>query len=123
MKIKEKGSFDNIEKFLQKTKENNEYMDRILMEYGQKGCDALLIATPKRTGLTSRSWIYKIRHEGKKTYLEWHNTNIQDGAVIAVLIQYGFVTSRGYYVEGRDYINPALAPVIEELKKAVKGEN
>lgn len=121
MKIKERGSFDNIEKFLKSSRERN--IDAILEEYGQKGCDALYVATPKRTGLTARSWIYKIRHEGHKTYLEWHNTNVQNGAVIAVLIQYGFVTSRGYYVEGRDYINPALEPVIEELKKTVKGEN
>ena len=121
MKIKERGSFDNIEKFLDKAKYHS--IDKILEEYGKRGCEALEIATPKRTGLTSRSWTYKIRHAGDKTYLEWHNTNIQNGAVIAVLIQYGFVTSSGYYVEGRDYINPAMAPIYEELEKAVKGEN
>lgn len=121
MKIKERGSFDNIEKFLERNRYSS--IDKILAEYGALGCKALEAATPKRTGLTSRSWVYKIRHEGSKTYLEWHNTNIQNGAVIAVLIQYGFVTSSGYYVEGRDYINPALAPIYEQLEKAVKGEN
>jgi len=121
MKIKEKGSFDNIERFLDQYDEKR--IDGILSHYGELGCQALLEATPKRTGLTSRSWTYKIRHSGKKTYLEWHNTNIQNGAVVAVLIQYGFVTTRGYRVEGRDYINPALKPILEEIEKSVKGED
>ena len=121
MKIKERGSFNNIEKFL----DNDKYgkIDSILAKYGQMGCEALEKATPKRTGLTSRSWIYKIRHEGGKTYLEWHNTNIQNKENIAVLIQYGFVTSGGYLVQGRDYINPALTPIYDELEKELKGEN
>lgn len=120
MKITTKGSFDNTLKFLDSV--INKDFDKLLAYYGEKGCEALEIATPKRTGLTSRSWTYKIRHHGNKTYLEWHNTNIQNGAVVAVLIQYGFVTSRGYHVEGRDYINPAMAPIYEELKIALKGE-
>lgn len=120
MKITTKGSFDKTLNFLDSL--TNRGLDKILETYGEKGCQALEAATPKRTGLTSRSWTYKIRHSGSKTYLEWHNTNIQNGACVAVLIQYGFVTTRGYHVEGRDYINPAMAPIYEELKIALKGE-
>ena len=120
MKMTVKGTFDNVLNSL--TSLTDRELDKILEVYGQKGVEALEEATPKRTGLTSRSWVYKIRHTGKSTYLEWHNTNIQNGAVVAVLIQYGFVTPRGYYVEGRDYINPAMAPIYDELKNALKGE-
>ena len=120
MKMTVTGTFDRVLDGL--TRLTNRDLDKILEVYGQKGCEALEIATPKRTGLTSRSWVYKIRHTPKSTYLEWHNTNIQNGAVVAVLIQYGFVTTRGYHVEGRDYINPAMEPIYEELKNALKGE-
>lgn len=120
MKMKTKGSFDNVKKYLNSQTGRN--FDAILEEYGEKGCEALEEATPKRTGLTSRSWVYKIRKNGNKTFLEWHNTNIQNGAVIAVLIQYGFVTVSGYHVEARDYINPAMQPIYDGLKNALKGE-
>ena len=89
-------------------------IDKILSEYGKRGVLALQEATPKRTGLTSRSWSYRIEHENGKTILLFDNSNIQNGTPIAIIIQYGFVTKTGYRVQGRDHINPALGPISED---------
>jgi hypothetical protein len=82
-----------------------------LDKYGQMGVDALVEATPKRTGTTAAAWGYRVINNET---IEWYNTNINDGEEIAVLIQYGHGTGTGGYVAAIDYINPALEPVIQD---------
>jgi hypothetical protein len=97
-------------------------IDKILSEYGERGVAALREATPKRTGLTSRSWTYRLEHKKGKTVLLFDNSNIQNGTPIAIIIQYGFVTKTGFRVPGRDYINPALTPIYEEIMRKFQQE-
>lgn len=113
-----KGSFKNTEKFLKRA-EKRDFYDR-LDEYGRKGVAALSAATPVDSGKTAESWDYEI-HYGKDTItISWTNSNVVDGyAVIAVLIQYGHGTRNGGYVQGRDYINPAMRPVFDDIANAV----
>lgn len=92
---------------------------RILNEYGKKGCDALKQATPKDTGKTSESWTYSIQSTVNSVSLIWSNTNVNKGENIAILLQYGHGTRNGGYVAGRDYINPALRPIFDEIAKTL----
>lgn len=87
----------------------------ILEKYGEEGVKALRSTTPKDTGLTANSWSYDITVEKDRVTLSWNNSNIQDGVPIAVLIQYGHGTGTGGYVEGVDYINPALHPIFKDI--------
>lgn len=112
--VKTKGNFNNTEKFLKKMKEPFYYS--ILNEYGRRGVEALREATPKDTGKTAESWHYEVLTNGKRIKLRWYNDNMAEaGMPIAVLIQYGHVTKNGGYVEGRDYINPALRPIFDSI--------
>lgn len=120
IKIRHKGNFDNLEKFFRRNgkglSKNKRFMDG-LRTVGQKGVDALRNATPRDTGLTAESWgyvIYKDENNGRIS-LTWYNTNENKGAHIALLIQYGHATSSGYWVEGIDYINPALKPLFDKI--------
>lgn len=110
-----KNCFNKTEKHLERMKEviGKGQLDK----YGKMGVDALLEATPKKTGKTSQSWKYGIEQKQGKLVLYWYNTNVVDGTNVAVVLQYGHMTSRGYWVEGRDYINPAMQPVFDEIAK------
>lgn len=88
---------------------------RNLAKYGQLGVDALASATPKDTGKTANSWNYEITKENGKYTIYWTNSNINDGVPIAVILQYGHGTGSGGYVQGRDYINPALRPIFDQI--------
>ena len=88
---------------------------RYLAKYGQLGVDALASATPKDTGKTANSWSYEITKDQGKYTIYWKNTNINDGIPIAIIIQYGHGTRNGGYVQGRDYINPALQPIFDQI--------
>lgn len=120
MKLINKGDFSNTFNFFERMNQMN--IDKILSEYGEKGVAALQEATPKRTGLTSRSWTYRLEHKKGKTVLIFDNSNIQNGTPIAIIIQYGFVTKTGFRVPGRDYINPALTPIYEEIMRKFQQE-
>lgn len=97
--------------------------ERMLHKYGQMGVEALSAATPKRTGTTAASWGYKIVHNpGARWKLIWTNSNAPYGQPVAFLIQYGHVTRDGGYIPGVDYINPALEPVFNDLRKHLEGE-
>lgn len=113
IKITHKGDFNAVEQFFNKLF-NKDYLN-ILAKYGEKGVEALQELTPKDTGLTAASWYFVIEHTSKTSAIEFRNSNIQEGTNIALIIQYGHATGRGTYVQGRDYINPALAPVFDEL--------
>ena len=101
----------------------NTFLERIknvvklgdLDKYGRLGVDALSDATPVDTGLTARSWSYEIVREDGKVSLVFNNSNIQNGVQIAVIIQYGHATNNGGWVEGRDYINPAIQPIFDKM--------
>lgn len=82
---------------------------------GELGVKALEEATPKDTGLTASSWKYSIKKTKKDIIISWYNTNIQNGVNIAAIIQYGHGTSSGIYIEGIDYINPALEPIFGKM--------
>ena len=87
----------------------------ILDKYGRIGVEALAAATPVDTGRTAQSWEYKIKHTATGASLEFWNYNINDGVPIALILQYGHGTGTGGWVEGRDYINPALRPVFDSI--------
>lgn len=87
----------------------------IFDKYGKMGVESLKEWTPKDTGLTSESWYYEVEKNKDGYMLIWRNKNIQNGVNIALILQTGHATSRGYWVEGRDYINPALQPVFEQI--------
>lgn len=117
--VKHKGDFSKTTNFLNKAKFNHNL--HILNKYGQEGVDALRDATPKDTGLTANSWGYKIYATDSKVTMYWTNTNRVDGVLIAVILQYGHGTRYGKYVEGIDYINPALRPVFEDIANKLWG--
>jgi len=113
IEVTHKGNFKNTENFLQKAK--NFTIDAVLAKYGQEGVDALSAATPVDTGKTAASWQYKIDKESNQVAIRWYNTNINKGVNIAVILQYGHGTGTGGWVEGRDYINPAMRPIFDKL--------
>lgn len=113
IKLKARGNFMNTMRFLKNAKESNIYS--ILEKYAYEGIAALQDATPKRTGLTSRSWSFEIQKQSTGYSIFWNNDNIQSGVNIALIIQLGHATSRGAYVTGVDYINPALEPVFKKM--------
>lgn len=112
-----KGDFKKTEKFLKKSLGRN--YRAVLEKYGQRGVLALSAATPFDTGLTASSWKYDIIQEKGGMSVVWSNTNIQKGYYnIALILQYGHGTRNGGYVVGRDYINPVLQPIFDELADA-----
>ena len=115
--IKQKGNFNNIEKFFKKTKKQN-FRDS-LKAYGEIGVAALAMATPAKTGKTASSWSYEIQETRGSVKIYWTNSNINKGVNIAVIIQYGHGTRNGGYVVGRDYINPAMGPVFDSIADGI----
>lgn len=117
IKIKSKGNFNKTDTFLNKTLRSN-YLD-ILEKYGREGVSVLSAATPVDSGKTASSWSYKISHTKRGVSIEWNNSNIVNGANIAILIQYGHATQNGGFVQGRDFINPALQPVFDKISNDI----
>lgn len=111
--FKQHGNFEKTEKFLNRV-HGATYLN-MLNEYGQEGVRALASATPVDSGETASCWTYEIEKTATTTTLVWKNTNINDGANIAILIQYGHGTGTGGYVSGQDYINPAIKPVFDKI--------
>lgn len=113
VKFKHRGNFNKVERFLNRVSKRD-YLN-VLDVYGQMGVEALAKATPVDTGLTSQSWTYEIERTSDKTTIYWLNTNTNQGVNIAVILQYGHGTGTGGYVQGIDYINPAMRPVFEKI--------
>lgn len=111
--VKHKGNFNKTERFLQRARKTD--ILSILDRYGQMGVEALRNATPFDTGMTAASWGYEIEYARRGYSITWTNSNVQDGVPIAILLQYGHGTRNGGYVQGRDYINPALAPIFDAI--------
>lgn len=122
IKISHRGSFKNTERLFSKSQKIN--FLNILERYAREGVDALSSATPIDTSLTSNSWSFEVKVTKKGYSISWHNSNIVDGVPIAIILQYGHATKNGGYVQGQDYINPAIKPVFnaisENLWKEVK---
>ena len=116
IKFTHKGDLSRTEKFLQAIKEMNFLKN--LDKYGQMGVNALADATPIDTGMTASSWGYEIHYEGQSISIVWTNSNINKGVNIAVILQYGHGTRNGGYVVGRDYINPAMQPIFDQIADA-----
>lgn len=115
--ISHKGDFNKTEKFLKGYSKSIilKHLDR----YGREGVEALSSATPVDTGLTAASWDYEI-HIDKDSYaIVWTNSNVVDGVPIAIILQYGHGTKNGGYVQGIDYINPAIRPIFDKISNDV----
>ena len=117
--IKQKGDFKNTEKFLKNKKRIN---INILDKYGKIGVEALKKNTPVDTGITSNSWYYEIENQNGKVTLNFYNSNVKNNVNIAIIIQYGHGTKNGGWVDGRDYINPAVQPVFDKILNDVWGD-
>lgn len=110
------GDFKKLTTWLQRLKQA--FGRGILDKYGRKGVDLLAIATPKRTGRTALSWYYEIEDTDGVATLKFCNSNLGDGwCPIAIILQYGHGTGTGGWVEGIDYINPAIQPLFEDLAR------
>lgn len=116
IKVVSKGNFNKTEEMLKKS---GHWAKNISLDsYGVKGVEALRNATPKDTGLTANSWSYRIEKSNDNITISFENSNINDGVPIAIILQYGHGTRNGGWVEGYDYINPAIRPIFDELAKA-----
>ena len=111
--MKQSGSLKNFEGFLYKNRKRRLY--QLLNEYGKRGVELLRDATPVDTGKTASGWDYEIEVSSQGVSLYWVNNNVNEGVPIAILIQYGHATRSGSYVQGVDYINPALRPLFESM--------
>ena len=111
--MKQSGSLKNFEGFLYKNRKRRLY--QLLNEYGKQGVELLRDATPVDTGKTATGWDYEIEVSSQGVSLYWVNNNVNEGVPIAILIQYGHATRSGSYVQGIDYINPALRPIFESM--------
>lgn len=111
--FKQKGDFSATTNYLKKLKQQKIY--NTVINYGNKGVAALSAATPINTGKTASSWYYKVEQNNSSIKLIFCNSNIQNGVPIAVILQYGHGTGTGGWVEGRDYINPAIQPIFDEI--------
>ena len=112
--VKSKGSLKKTNHFLEKSVDTGSAM-KVLEYYAQKGVKALAEATPSETGKTAASWGYELE-KGKGYYsIHWTNSNVVNGTKVALILQMGHATKSGGWVEGVDYINPALQPIFNEM--------
>jgi hypothetical protein len=111
--VRQKGDFSKTLRYLGKIKKNIKPKD--LDRFGREGVAALASATPVDSGLTASSWYYEIVSEKGSVRIDFKNSNIQNGVPIAIILQYGHGTGTGGWVEGRDYINPAIQPIFDKI--------
>lgn len=113
IQFKQKGDFEKLDNFFRKA--TNVINMRIIKQYCDEGIRRLEKATPKDTGLTSESWSYDIKNQNGLITISFLNSNINKGVPIAVILQFGHATKNGGWVEGIDYINPAIRPIFEKI--------
>lgn len=114
--FRQKGDFSKLTRFLERAREAVRLGE--LDKYGREGVAALASATPVDSGLTASSWSYTIEHESGSVAIAFHNSHINKGVPIAIILQYGHGTRNGGWVQGRDYINPALQPVFDKIAES-----
>ena len=115
--FRQKGDFSRTTRFLEKAKHIVRLSD--LDKYGKAGVAALASATPVESGKTANSWYYTIEHKKGSVSISFHNSNIQNGVPIAIVIQYGHGTRNGGWVEGIDYVNPSIQPIFNSITEEV----
>lgn len=111
--FRHKGDFSKLTRYLERASEIVHL--GILDKYGRAGVAALSSATPVESGLTASSWYYQIENKNGSAKINFYNSNIQNGVPIAIILQYGHGTGTGGWVEGRDYINPSIQPIFDEI--------
>ena len=111
--FRQKGDFSKLTSFLERAKETVYLGD--LNKYGRQGVAALASATPIDSGETAESWYYEIENNKESATITFYNSNVQNGVSIAIILQYGHGTRNGGWVEGRDYINPAVQPIFDKI--------
>lgn len=111
--FRQKGDFSKLTSFLERAKNIVKAGD--LDKYGREGVAALASATPVESGLTANSWYYKIERQNGSISINFYNSNINEGVPIAIILQYGHGTGTGGWVEGKDYINPAIQPLFDKI--------
>lgn len=111
--FRQKGDFSKLTRFLEKAKNVVRIGD--LDKYGREGVAALASATPVDSGLTASSWYYKVEYTNGSATISFYNSNIQNGVPIAIILQYGHGTKNGGWVQGKDYINPAIQSIFDQI--------
>src|SRR5699024_2621238 len=111
------GDFEKTYDFLKRMSRGDAF--KVLEKYGKLGVDALASATPIDSGDTASSWTYEVEQTGFTYSINWLNTNVNGGVNIAIILQTGHGTGTGGYVQGRDYINPAIRPVFDKIANEV----
>ena len=111
--FRQKGDFSKLTRFLEKG--NNAVHLGILDKYGREGVAALASATPLDSGKTASSWYYEVQHNNGTASINFYNSNVNKGVPIAIILQYGHGTGTGGWVQGRDYINPAIQPIFDKI--------
>lgn len=117
IRFKQKGDFKNLESFLNRAGKFD--MRTFLDRYGREGVEALRSNTPIDSGLTASSWDYYIETNKRTSKIVWTNTHNVSGVNIAIILQYGHATKNGGYVQGQDYINPAIRPIMDKIAEDV----
>ncbi len=112
-----KGDFNLLDRFLLKMSSGGAY--RKLSHFGQLGVYALVANTPRDTGISASSWSYKVEQSKGSVSIAWTNDHIIAGAPLVILLQYGHGTGTGGYVQGRDFINPALSAIFDQIAEDV----
>ena len=111
--FRQKGDFSKLTNYFEKVKEAARLS--ILDKYGREGVAALASATPVESGKTADSWYYEVKRQNGSATISFYNSNVNDGVPIAIILQYGHGTGTGGWVEGRDYINPAIQPIFDKI--------
>jgi hypothetical protein len=118
LRIVTTGSFRNTSRFLSRMSKGDIYQS--LSSFAQRGVDALSAATPEKTGITAGSWSYEIEQAGRDVTIWWTNSHLdEEGTPIVIMLQFGHGTGTGGYVQGRDFINPAIEPIFNEIADSV----
>lgn len=113
IRFRQKGDFSKTTNYFERLKGilHTSRLDK----YGQRGVDALSSATPVDSGLTASSWYYTVERQNGRATINFSNSNFNEGVPIAIILQLGHGTGTGGWVEGRDYINPAIQPVFDTI--------
>lgn len=111
----QRGSVDKMTSFLTSMTKIDDDIMSILRKHGERGVAALRSATPKDSGLAAESWGYDTFNGAKGVSINWTNSNVENGFPVVIALQYGYATGTGGYVQGRDFINPAIRPIFDEI--------
>lgn len=111
--FRHKGDFSRFTRYLERVKQAVKL--GLLDKYGREGVAALASATPVRSGTTANAWYYEIENGTGSATIRFNNSHINKGVPIAIILQYGHGTGTGGWVQGRDYINPAIQPVFDRM--------